>query len=417
MSSTQSEISSTYSDIPSFTSLSPTQSTTRQSTSLKTTTSATTTMKTTLSITSFATTIMILTTDITTEEATSTTAAPETSLETSSQVPSKVTSTIETTDTSTTNARTIKDTTTATTPSQVSTDSSSTIFPPTSILSTTEITTFNPNTTTEGTSVSTTGMTTAIDEDTRDCIEFAVINFNYIVRHATTNVACILINMKMWINLQYTMEDSQIGKARLMVPTKVRTTGDCDEKRAKITLSWDEPTETRTDKNDDKENRISFHYAHNDVTFFLDSVFVDIHLDSNNFPRARQNRISGGGKDLQLFHAPVKDGIFVCTMDTVINIENQITAVTSDVRLIVFNNCSKSCWKTVDNCISKTSVNVSAIVGAGIIGILLIFIIFYLVWRKRKTNFVSFKTFTDYSFSQTIVLRKWLYLDKNHRES
>lgn len=72
-----------------------------------------------------------------------------------------------------------------------------------------------------------------------------------------------------------------------MVPKKARTTGDCDEKRAKMTLSWDESTEIRADS-DDKENRIVFHYAHNDVTFFLDSVFVDVHLDRKNFPRARR---------------------------------------------------------------------------------------------------------------------------------
>lgn len=59
-----------------------------------------------------------------------------------------------------------------------------------------------------------------------------------------------------------------------------------------------------------------------------------------------EKRISGSGAGLHLFYAPVKDGIFICTVDTAINVENQITAVISDMRLIVFNNCSKECWKT-----------------------------------------------------------------------
>lgn len=43
--------------------------------------------------------------------------------------------------------------------------------------------------------------------------------------------------------------------------------------------------------------------------------------------------------DRQLFSAAVKYGIFICEIDTAINIDNRINVVISDIYLIVFNEC------------------------------------------------------------------------------
>lgn len=72
----------------------------------------------------------------------------------------------------------------------------------------------------------------------------------------------------------------------MTVPTNAKTTGICDEKIAKMTLSWKEPVENQVN-GDTKENRITFHYAHNETKFFLDFISIDVHLDDNNFPRAQ----------------------------------------------------------------------------------------------------------------------------------
>lgn len=71
-----------------------------------------------------------------------------------------------------------------------------------------------------------------------------------------------------------------------MVPMNAKITGTCNEKIAKMTLSWKESVESPVD-GDNKENRITFHYAHNETKFFLDFISIDVHLDSNNFPRAQ----------------------------------------------------------------------------------------------------------------------------------
>ncbi|KAH0955343.1 hypothetical protein HN011_004607 [Eciton burchellii] len=393
-------------------------SSTRQSTSIATSTAMNITMETRSSVT-FKTTRLI-STDTMTTSATSTTAAPvETSSGTSSEISSKMTNTVETTDMS------ISSMLPSIAPpptSSIPPPSISSMIPPTVLstltsMTTLDLTTFDstittvPNTVTENTSVNTVESTATTDIN--NCSESITTSFNHVVRYAVTNVACILIDMKIWINLRYAMDGSQTGKATLIVPAKARTTGDCHEKRGEMTLSWNE---TRTDSRD-KENRIVFRYVHNDVMFFLDSVFVDVHLDSKNFPRAQQRRISGGGGGLQLFYAPVKDGIFTCMVDTAINVGNQITAVISEIRLIAFNNCNTSCWKTENNCISKININVSAIIGATIIGILVVVVVFYLIWRKRRNNFMTFGNFADYSFSRkSIVLKDQLYFDKHYRE-
>lgn len=72
----------------------------------------------------------------------------------------------------------------------------------------------------------------------------------------------------------------------MTVPTNAKTTGICDEKIAEMSLSWKEPDESQVD-GDNKENRITFYYAHNETKFFLDFISIDVHLDGNNFPRAQ----------------------------------------------------------------------------------------------------------------------------------
>lgn len=50
--------------------------------------------------------------------------------------------------------------------------------------------------------------------------------------------------------------------------------------------------------------------------------------------------------NLGLFSAAIKDGIFTCETNTIINIEDKINVDISDVYLIVFNECFNNCRKT-----------------------------------------------------------------------
>lgn len=59
-------------------------------------------------------------------------------------------------------------------------------------------------------------------------------------------------------------------------------TGTCDEKTATMILSWEEPAKNQVSSNN-KENNITFNYAHDNTKFFLASIFVDVYLNGNNF--------------------------------------------------------------------------------------------------------------------------------------
>lgn len=48
-----------------------------------------------------------------------------------------------------------------------------------------------------------------------------------------------------------------------------------------MTLSWKETAKNQM--GDDKKNEITFNYAHDNITFFLDSIFVDVYWNGNNF--------------------------------------------------------------------------------------------------------------------------------------
>lgn len=217
------------------------------------------------------------------------------------------------------------------------------------------------------------------------CTKSIVPEFDYIVRDIETGMACVLTNMMIRINFQYAMKDSQIGNAILTVPTNAKTTGICDEKIAKMTLSWKEPVENQVN-GDTKENRITFHYAHNETKFFLDFISIDVHLDDNNFPRAQKKRMRGNTADrhLQLFSALIKYEIFICKVNTTINIGDEIDVVISDIRLIAFNECIQNCSKTKIDRIVETRANINVIVGS-VTGIIFILILIC-KWRRRRSS-------------------------------
>lgn len=56
---------------------------------------------------------------------------------------------------------------------------------------------------------------------------------------------------------------------------------------AEMTLSWKETVDNPVDS-DIKENKITFRYAHNGSTYFLDSASVDVYLDKENFSNAQR---------------------------------------------------------------------------------------------------------------------------------
>ncbi|XP_011685126.1 PREDICTED: uncharacterized protein LOC105448314 [Wasmannia auropunctata] len=164
--------------------------------------------------------------------------------------------------------------------------------------------------------------------------------FNYVLKDEK-GVACILANMTIRINLQHTTEDSQINST-LIVPTNatVNKRSICAEKRANMTLSWKPVQNQVYNKKCNKKNEITFDYIHDNSNFFLNSIFVDLHLN--------ETRITGNTmiKHLQLFSAPLKNGIFICKMNTRINIKKDINVDISNIHLIVFNKCSNDCTRT-----------------------------------------------------------------------
>jgi len=56
-------------------------------------------------------------------------------------------------------------------------------------------------------------------------------------------------------------------------------------------------------------------------------------------------------RHLQLFSASINNEVFVCKVNTTINIGDQIDVVISDIHLIAFNECIQNCWKTGVLCI------------------------------------------------------------------
>ncbi|KYN38210.1 hypothetical protein ALC56_07250, partial [Trachymyrmex septentrionalis] len=112
--------------------------------------------------------------------------------------------------------------------------------------------------------------------------------FNYILRD-DTGVACVLANMTIRVNLRYTTKDFQVLESMLTVPTNATTTGICVEKTANMTLSWEEPVKGYNNK----KNKITFNYSHDNSKFFLDSIFVDLHVqlkdELKEFNRGRKS--------------------------------------------------------------------------------------------------------------------------------
>ncbi|KYN15432.1 hypothetical protein ALC57_12481 [Trachymyrmex cornetzi] len=199
--------------------------------------------------------------------------------------------------------------------------------------------------------------------------------FNYILRD-DTGVACVLANMTIHVNLQYTTKDFQIlpmVESMLTVPTDATTTGICLGKTANMTLSWEEPIKGYNNK----KNKITFNYSHDNSKFFLDSIFVELH---------EKKTIGNATIRHQLFSAAIKDGIFICETSTTINVENKINVDISDIYLIVFNECFNNCRKTVTDCIAKTVIKTIVIIGIIIVGIVLnvVLYVLYSLWYVQR---------------------------------
>ncbi|KAM0727589.1 hypothetical protein ACS0PU_005838 [Formica fusca] len=257
----------------------------------------------------------------------------------------------------------------------------------------------------ESSTISTPMPTPKCTANTMHCTTYIALEFDYIVRDIETGVACILTNMV----IQIAMKGFQIDNVTLTVPTNAKTTGICDEKIAKMTLSWEEPVDSQVDGNN-KKNRITFHYAHNETKFFLDFISINVHLDGNNFPRARKKRMRGDTADrhLQLFSASINNELFICKVNTTINIGNEIEVVISNIRLIAFNKCIQNCSKTETDCIAETNVNIDAVVGAVFIGILILILIIRKCRSRRTNSIKDSKDTTNYFLScKKIVLKKW----------
>ncbi|KAG5341164.1 ZAN protein, partial [Acromyrmex charruanus] len=180
-----------------------------------------------------------------------------------------------------------------------------------------------PSSTTASPSIFTDSNTNVTDPSTtEENISKITPIFNYILRD-DTGVACVLANMTI-----------HILESMLTVPTDATTTGICVGKTANMTLSWEETVKSYNNK----KNKITFNYSHDNSKFFLDSIFVDLH---------EKRMIGNATARHRLFSAAIKDGIFICETSTMINVENKINIDISDIYLIVFNECFNNCRKTV----------------------------------------------------------------------
>ena len=169
-------------------------------------------------------------------------------------------------------------------------------------------------------------------------------NFSYYVLTEDTDVACILANMTIAMEIPYTKTDSTVVNGTI-VPHNVTATGTCKTLLSELNLAWPVPN------NQGKMNTITFYVLRKENHFSVLLIETDIYLDEVNFSGARdQNKkISKASEvDIDLFNAPA-NGLYNCTNVHRIKMGDSEMNITNVV-FVAFNTEEDVSKKTVQDC-------------------------------------------------------------------
>ncbi|XP_034170858.2 uncharacterized protein LOC117600043 [Osmia lignaria lignaria] len=169
-------------------------------------------------------------------------------------------------------------------------------------------------------------------------------NFSYYVLTEDTDVACILANMTIAMEIPYTKTDSTVVNGSI-VPQNVTATGTCKTSLSELNLAWPVPN------NQGKMNTITFYVVQKENHFSVLLIDTDIYLDEVNFPGARdQNKKISKVSELNidLFNAPA-NGLYNCTNVHRIKMDDSEMNITNVV-FVAFNTEEDVSKKIVQDC-------------------------------------------------------------------
>ncbi|XP_035741919.1 lysosome-associated membrane glycoprotein 1-like isoform X2 [Vespa mandarinia] len=207
---------------------------------------------------------------------------------------------------------------------------------------------------------------------------------------------CILSKMTISLTVNYNITNKQIVSAILEVPSTVKVNGTCENDTNSMILTWtplENDPESVNFADTTNNNNMGFYFKKSGSTFSLNQINASIYLDEKSFPNATDN----GNyinlettSDLNLFSSAT-DNRYVCNVNTVVK-EDEFEISITNVSLIAFNEDDKTISsKSINDCTNDgataaESANVGAIVG-GIIGALVVVgIIGFIIWRRRRNS-------------------------------
>ncbi|XP_014610741.1 PREDICTED: uncharacterized protein LOC106790404 [Polistes canadensis] len=193
--------------------------------------------------------------------------------------------------------------------------------------------------------------------------------------------------MKISITVSYNTKDDKVEKKTIDVPSNATISGTCGSTNSIMNFIWSTSENLlngRIFSNLDlEENEVSFLFKKTDSTYAVDKISVNITLDPENFPNARDSKISQTTENNLSLFSTSANGKYVCGVQTFVTTENMELSI-QDVNLIAFIENNDISSRSEENCVATS--NVGAIVG-GVIGALAVIgIIGFIIWRRRKNT-------------------------------
>ncbi|XP_047364734.1 uncharacterized protein LOC124955009 [Vespa velutina] len=207
---------------------------------------------------------------------------------------------------------------------------------------------------------------------------------------------CILSRMTISLTMNYNTTNKETSTKILKVPSIVKVNGTCENDTNSMMLFWssfgNDTYIVDFADTDNETNSIAFYFKKNGSTFSIDQINATIYMNDKIFVNAIDKVMSLETKsDLNLF-ASATDSKYVCDVQTVVK-EDFFELSISNVNLIAFNSNDNITSMSTNYCptdataaVLSESANVGAIVG-GIIGALVVVgIIGFIIWRRRRNT-------------------------------
>ncbi|XP_046835285.1 lysosome-associated membrane glycoprotein 2-like [Vespa crabro] len=249
------------------------------------------------------------------------------------------------------------------------------------------------NTTSEGTTNTTSEGNTESTSKTPTTVP-SLEDYPYQVRGK--NGTCILSKMTILLTVNYNTTNNKNNKSTLKVPSTANVSGICEKDKNSMTLTWlsfENNTESVNFADTANNSNMTFSFKKNDSKFSIDQIIGFIYMDETYFPNTTEKGTYTElvtKSDLNLFSSATNSK-YVCNVNTVVEEDNLELSITN-VELIAFNeDDSTISSKSINDCttaVLSESANVGAIVG-GIIGALVVIgIIGFIIWRRRRNSSV-----------------------------